>query len=115
MEPETEQKMRLVLFGAVALLALNGAVNLYLDVYAAGHPLHVLFEVVTIVVGMGAAGVLGAAWLEDLMLPDQERESIQVSDRSDPKPVGAESVGGSARLRPGKGRPARVPDNEQDE
>lgn len=64
MEAETEQRMRGMLFGAVALLALNGAVNLYLDVYAKGHPLHVAFEVITIVIGMGAATGLGVAWLQ---------------------------------------------------
>jgi DNA-binding CsgD family transcriptional regulator len=64
MEPETEQRLRLVLFGAVALLALNGVINLLMDVYANGHPLHVFFEVVTIVVGMAAATGLGMAWLD---------------------------------------------------
>jgi DNA-binding CsgD family transcriptional regulator len=64
MEPESEQRMRLVLFGAVALLALNGVVNVLLDIYANGHPLHVAFEVATILIGMVAAVGLGTAWLE---------------------------------------------------
>jgi DNA-binding CsgD family transcriptional regulator len=63
MDPESEQKMRLLLFGAVALLALDGVVNLFLDVYASGHPLHVTFEVVTILIAMTAAAGLGTAWL----------------------------------------------------
>jgi DNA-binding CsgD family transcriptional regulator len=64
MEPETEQKLRLALFGAVALLALNGVINLFLDIYAKGHPLHIAIEVTTIIVGMLAAAGLGIAWLD---------------------------------------------------
>jgi DNA-binding CsgD family transcriptional regulator len=63
MEPETEQKMRLALVGAVALLAVNGAINLLMDRYARWHPLHVAIEVGTVVVGMAAAAALGIAWL----------------------------------------------------
>lgn len=64
MEPESEQKMRLLLLGAVALLALDGVINLLLDVYAEGHPLHVAFEVATILIGIVAAVGLGTAWLD---------------------------------------------------
>jgi DNA-binding CsgD family transcriptional regulator len=63
MDPETEQRMRLALVGAVVLLALNGAVNVLMDVYAPLHPLHVPVEVATIVVGIAAAAILGVAWM----------------------------------------------------
>lgn len=64
MEPESEQKMRLILFGAVAILALDGVINLFLDVYAQGNAFHMAFEVATILVAIVAAAGLGTAWLD---------------------------------------------------
>jgi DNA-binding CsgD family transcriptional regulator len=63
MDPETEQRVRFALIGAVVLLGLNGVINLLLDLYARGHPLHLAIEVTTTVAGMGAAAALGVAWL----------------------------------------------------
>jgi len=76
MEPESEQRMRLVLFGAVALLAVDGAVNLFLDVYARGRPLHVAFEVVTILIAIVAAVGLGTAWLDASRAEAEARRSM---------------------------------------
>ena len=76
MEPESEQRMRLMLFGAVALLALDGVANLLLDIFAKGHPLHVAFEVATILIAMLAAGGLGTAWLHARRDEAEARRSL---------------------------------------
>jgi DNA-binding NarL/FixJ family response regulator len=63
MDPDAERKVRIALIGAVVLLGLSGVINLLLDVYAQGHPLHVAIEVTTSIAGVGATAALGLAWI----------------------------------------------------
>ena len=76
MDPETERKVRFALIGAVVLLGLSGVINLLLDMYAHGHPLHVAIEVTTSFAGVGATAALGTAWLHARRAEAEARRAL---------------------------------------
>ncbi len=62
MEREHSSNARLALVGVLALLALNAAVNLVLDAWGRWPRVHLALEILTALVGMGAATVLWWGW-----------------------------------------------------
>jgi len=62
MERESGSATRLALIGVLALLAINAGVNMLLDAAGIWPGLHLALEILTAVVGMGAASVLWVGW-----------------------------------------------------
>ena len=62
MERESGSTRRLALIGVLALLAINAAINVILDVVGVWPGLHLALEILTAVVGMGAATALWIGW-----------------------------------------------------
>ncbi len=62
MEREHGSATRLALIGVLALLAVNAGINILLDAAGVWSGLHLALEILTAVVGMGAATVLWIGW-----------------------------------------------------
>ncbi|HKJ03909.1 MAG TPA: helix-turn-helix transcriptional regulator [Longimicrobiales bacterium] len=71
------QRMRLVLVSVLLLLALNGAFNLALDASGLWPRLHIVLEILTTLVAMGAATVLWSAWRRAARADAAARRSLE--------------------------------------
>lgn len=76
MEREHTANARLALIGVLALLALNAAVNLVLDAWGRWPRVHLALEILTALVGMGAAMVLWWGWRRAERAEARAREAL---------------------------------------